>query len=372
MKVGITGADGFLGFHVRAFLHGDRKRFDVRLANRRTFLSAQRLDEFVDGLDAIIHCAGMNRGDESRNGGHQPRPRRSTVGALQRTRAVPTVVFANSTHVDRDSAYGRGKRAAAKVLSAWGRATGAPVHDVILPHVFGEFGRPFYNSVVATFCHLLARKDAPTIDRDGDLELIHAQDVAEHFMAFIAAPSPAEVEGIHRVAGTPLTVSDLLSRLQQMCERYDGDIFPDVSDHIDLCLFNTLRSFMFPARYPRSLRLNTDNRGALFEAVKSDQGGQTFLSWTHPGITRGNHYHRRKVERFLVLSGQADIRLRRLFSDQIVTFRVVGATPAYIDMPTFHTHNITNVGDGELQTFFWANEIFDPDNPDTYPEAVEP
>ena len=122
--------------------------------------------------------------------------------------------------------------------------------------------------------------------------------------------------------------------------------------------------------YPVKLNLRTDARGGLFEAVKTHQGGQTFLSTTHPGITRGRHYHHHKVERFLVVSGQAEIRIRRLFEADVKVFKVSGVEPCFIDMPTFHTHEITNVGDTDLLTLFWSHEIFDPSHPDTYSEPV--
>ena len=139
---------------------------------------------------------------------------------------------------------------------------------------------------------------------------------------------------------------------------------------MELDFFNTYRSYLYPDHYPVPLNLRTDARGGLFEAVKSHQGGQTFLSTTHPGVTRGRHYHHHKVERFLVVSGQAEIRIRRLFGDEVRVFKVNGAEPCFIDMPTFHTHEITNVGDTDLLTLFWSHEIFDPSNPDTYSEPV--
>jgi UDP-2-acetamido-2,6-beta-L-arabino-hexul-4-ose reductase len=135
-------------------------------------------------------------------------------------------------------------------------------------------------------------------------------------------------------------------------------------------LFNTYRSYLFPQEYPVGLDLKCDPRGELFEAVRGHSGGQTFMSFTRPGITRGNHYHRRKVERFLVVKGAARIRIRPMFRGVATEFLVSGATPVYIDMPTLHTHNITNVGDDDLLTLFWTNEIFDPSDPDTFAEQV--
>ncbi len=167
-----------------------------------------------------------------------------------------------------------------------------------------------------------------------------------------------------------MQVSEALRRLRGIHESYQAGIIPNLSDPLELEFFNTYRSYLYPDHYPVPLNFLTDARGGLFEAVKSHHGGQTFLSTTHPGVTRGRHYHHQKVERFLVVSGQAEIRIRRLFGEQVKSFKVSGDKPCFIDIPTFHAHEITNVGETELLTMFWSHEIFDPLNPDTYSEPV--
>lgn len=365
MNIGITGADGLIGWHLRAFLRV-RGGHDVRLATRHTFVDPDRLAAFVDGLDAVVHLAGMNRGEEAEVEATNVGLAVALVTAFEKSGAVPRVAFSNSIHVDRDTAYSRGKRTAAIHLRAWADRSGAPFANLMFPHTFGEFGKPFHNSVVSTFCHQFAHSQSPQIIVDGDLELIHAQDVAARCFCAIESGE----NGDFRIHGMPMKVSALLQRLKRMAASYAAQIVPDLRDPLDVRLFNTLRSYLFPDRYPVALTLHSDDRGTLFEAVKSETGGQTFLSTTRPGITRGNHFHTRKVERFLVASGEAEIRLRKLFSDQAVIFRVGGEHPCYVDMPTFHTHSITNVGASELVTLFWANEIFDPNDPDTCPEPV--
>ena len=365
MKIGITGADGLLGYHFRALLHSSGG-CEPCLAGRQTFADQAALDRFVGGLDGIAHLAGMNRGDEGEVEATNTALAASLVAALERTGSAPIVVYANSTHIERDTGYGRGKRAAAEHLSRWAGASGAKFCDLVLPNVFGEFGRPYYNSVVSTFCHQIAAGETPEIHVDGVIELVHAQDVGRRIQSAIDEGKSGQV----RMAGTPIRVSALLERLRSLHGEYVGQVVPDLGDPLDLRLFNTLRSYMFPGHYPVVLNLRSDDRGSLFEAVKALGSGQTFMSSTHPGITRGNHYHLRKLERFLVVAGDAEIRLRRLFSDDVKIFRVSGGCPSYIDMPTFYTHSITNVGEGDTITLFWANEIFDSDDPDTYAEAV--
>lgn len=366
MKIGITGAEGLIGWHQRAYLKSIGG-CEVRLASRETFRQSGLLTGFVDELDAIIHLAGMNRGDDTEIEATNAALARDLVVACKQTETRPFVVYANSTHQDRDTAYGRGKRAAADTFRLWAEQSGAGFTNLILPHVFGEFGKPFYNSVVSTFCHQLARNEAPQIITDGDLELLHVQDVVAQCWKAIRENQRGDI----RMNGVGMKVSELLRHLTDMRDQYLAMVMPRLETELDVRLFNTLRSYLFPAHYPVVLTLYSDARGSLFEVVKSNSGGQVFMSTTHPGITRGNHFHTRKVERFLVASGEADIRLRKLFSDEVISFKVCGDTPCYVDIPTFHTHHITNTGQSELVTLFWVNEIFDPADPDTFQEQVD-
>ena len=366
MIVGVTGADGLLGTHVRAYLHGI-PGMHVRAAGRQTFETGA-LTTFVEGCDAIIHLAGMNRGDDLVVAETNVAVARQLVTALEKTGSQAHVLFSSSTHIERDTPYGASKREVASLLEAWATGSGGKFTNVILPGVFGEGGKPFYNSVVSTFCHQLATGETPTAHNDALTEQIHAQEVARRMEAIIREGVVGDV----RVQGHSLTVYALLNTLTGMQELYGQHIIPDLREDLRRDLFNTFRSYLYPQHYPVRLTLHTDPRGSLFEAVKSLNGGQSFMSTTHPGITRGNHYHTRKVERFLVTGGEAEIRLRHLFGQEVQTFRVSGDQPSYVDIPTLHTHNITNVGAATLSTLFWTHELFDPANPDTVAELVEP
>lgn len=365
MRIGITGARGLLGTHLHAYLHG-QPGVEVRAGGREIYADQAALREFVDGCDAIVHLAGMNRGDDAELARTNVRLCEDLVTALEAAKAAPHVLFSSSTHIDRDSAYGASKRQAAQVLRDWAQRSGGAFTNVILPGVFGEGGRPFYNSVVSTFCSQLARGETPTANAEAMVEQVHAQQVARHVHALIGRET-----GDVRVEGTRLSVGDLLGRLRDFQRLYDVHVIPDVRTEFDRDLFNTYRAYLYPQRYPVPLTLHTDDRGSLFEAVKSHNGGQSFMSTTHPGVTRGNHYHTRKIERFLVTGGEAEIRLRHVTGTEVQRFRVSGEVPAYVDIPTLHTHSITNVGPGVLTTLFWTHELFDPAHPDTYPEPVE-
>ncbi len=361
----VTGACGFLGWHVRAYFHS-RPEFKIIEIDRTAFNASDRLDDAICQADAVIHLAGMNRGEEQEIEQVNVGLTRRLIDTCLKGGVRPQVLLADSTHRERDTAYGRSKRRSAELLTKWALETGGAFTDLVLPNVYGEGGRPFYNSVVSTFCHQLACGEMPSIIQDGQLELVHAQAVAGE----MASAIERRKTGAIRMTGSGMSVSDLLLKLQEFDRSYRGHLIPQFLREADLDLFNTYRFYLYPKHYPVTIPLHGDTRGQLFEAVKSHHGGQCFISTTKPGITRGNHYHARKVERFLVLNGEAVIRIRRLFTNDTVEFTVAGSVPQYIDMPTFSTHNITNMGKGDLTTLFWAHEIYDPQRADTIREPV--
>lgn len=366
MRIGITGADGFLGWHLRCLLHGRTDDTAVP-CDQASFADDTALDDLVATSDAIVHFAGINRGTEAEvlNGNLAITDR--LIAALQRSGRSPHVLFASSIQIERDNPYGQAKRVCAQHLQAWADSCGARFTTVVLPNVFGEFGRPFYNSVVATFCHQLVHGEEPHIVADALLELIHAQDAVARFVAL----AHERVVGMVRVKGhDPLLVSDILARLQGLNVSYASDTFPVLGDPFDLQLFNTLRSFQFPDQARGAFEVHADARGSLWEVARAQGAGQAFVSWTVPGAARGNHYHRYKVERFAVLSGSGRIRLRRLFTPDVRTYDLTGEAPGYVDMPTFCTHSIENIGSTPLLTLFWSGELFDEGKPDTWSEPV--
>jgi UDP-2-acetamido-2,6-beta-L-arabino-hexul-4-ose reductase len=355
MTLVVTGADGFLGWHTRVLAHARGLAAVVGVCR------GGDLDR-VDGADRVVHIAGVNRGGPAEIAGGNLGAAEALAAAIGRAAAPPrTVVYANSAQAGNGTPYGDAKAAAGAVLADAAARAGSRFVDVTLPNLFGEHGRPFYNSVVATFAHLLATGGTPEVHDDRELDLLHVTDAAA--LLLDPAPGPAPM--------FRATVSDLAARLTRFAEVYRTGEIPALGGRDDVRLFNTYRSQCFPAHYPMRPARHSDARGELVEAVKvHGGGGQSFVSSTVPGVTRGQHYHLAKVERFLVLRGEAEISLRRLLHDDVVTFRVSGDEPAIVDMPTMWAHNITNTGSGELLTLFWANDLFDAANPDTYPEEV--
>ncbi len=360
MKIGITGASGQIGWHLRCHL-ASQNEGDVVLADRATFSDPDALDTFVRDLDILIHLAGVNRGEAEEIETVNRQLAERLIDSLSRTCAKPHLVFSSSIHRDRPTAYGNAKRFCAERFAEWAKESGGRFTNVILPHVFGEHGKPFYNSVVHTFCYQLANNEQPEVLKDETLTLVHAQKVAEHLLA----AGRSESQNLLTVDGEEILVSQLLTRLTRLSETYQQNIVPDLRDPLTLALFNTYRSYLYPSHFPLDLTRHSDNRGDLFELVKELNGGQVYVSTTKPGVTRGNHFHCRKFERFVVLKGTATICIRRMFTDEIKQFEVHGDEPQVLDIPTLHTHNLINSGQDELMTLFWAHEIFDASLPDT-------
>jgi UDP-2-acetamido-2,6-beta-L-arabino-hexul-4-ose reductase len=365
--IGITGSSGFLGWHMRCLL-STKEDISVVVADRNTFCSNSSLINFVTQCDVIIHLAGINRGTDEDISTINPQLAKMLVRAIKESSATPHILYSSSTHIERGSVYGVSKQGASDVFQQWATETGGLFSNIILPNLFGEYGKPFYNSVVATFCYQLANKEIPLVEHDGEIELLHAQDACSVFLDSIGHNTAGEL----RPPGNKMLVSEMLDTLLNLQNTYGDGVIPSFDDLFTLRLFNTYRSYLYPDNFPVHLQMHSDDRGLLFEAVKTLHGGQAFLSTTVPGITRGDHFHFDKVERFLVVKGSATIRIRKLFSDETIKYRVGGEQPAFVDIPTLCTHNITNTGDDELLTFFWSHELYNPDNPDTYFVPVTP
>lgn len=365
-RTAITGAQGFLGWHLACRLRAHRQTEADRWG--RDVLDGDGLASRVAEVDTVFHLAGVNRAESEGavEEGNVELARRLAGAILEAGRPIH-VVYANSIHSRTDTAYGRGKAQAAAVLEEAVRSVGGSLADVVLPNLFGEHGRPRYNSFVATFCAEIAAGRTPTVLEDREVPLLHAQGAAEALL--VAADSRADAE--HEPDATPLSVRGVLEELESMAELYGTGEVPDVSDPFRLDLFNTYRSYLFPSAYPIHPTTFADARGTLFETVRSHGGtGQAFMSTTVPGATRGDHYHLRKIERFCVVKGQARINLRRLYGTDVVSFDVDGDAPGFVDMPTMWVHNIENTGSTELVTMFWTDQLLDPVSPDQFPEKV--
>lgn len=365
-RIAITGGFGFLGWHTACRLRALHKVEPVRLG-RDDFADLDRLIQKLSDVDAVIHIAGVNRADndDAVEQGNVDLAR-TLAEALTEVGKPVNVVFANSVQAEVDNPYGRGKRAAGELLGTAVRDLNGRFADLLLPNLFGEHGRPGYNSFVATFVHEVAAGRTPNVSGDREIELLHAQDAA-------AALIKALGSDVHEVVnGEPILISRVLELFQEFHELYreKGEV-PDISTPMYRNLFNTYRAATFPEMWPVSPRVHGDNRGDLYETVRAHGGtGMAFMSTTLPGQKRGEHYHLHKVERFFVVKGEAEIELRRLLHDEVITFRLNGDQPSFVDMPALWVHNIRNVGEAELVTMFWADQLLDITNPDQFPETI--
>ena len=370
MKIGITGQAGFVGTHLYNFLK-IQENTELIPFQDDYFLNEIKLASFVKSCDVIVHLAAMNRHDD-------PQVIYDTniqlvqalINAMKREEVQPHILFSSSTQEDNDNLYGQSKKDGRILFEQWAKKVNAKFTAMVVPNVFGPFGRPNYNSVVATFCHKLTHGETPEIHLDGSVKLIYVQELANEF--FRAICGEIEEQNYRVPYSKEIKVSEILSLLKKYKQTYfENYIFPELNGSFETNLFNTFRSYFdMEKHYPVKLVKHSDPRGSFVETVKLEMGGQVSFSTTVPGITRGNHYHTRKIERFAVIKGNALIQLRRIGSDEVHDFYLDGDQPAFVDMPVWYTHNIKNIGDEDLLTIFWINEFFDPNDPDTYFEEA--
>ncbi len=370
MRIGITGQAGFVGTHLFNFL-GLQKDVERIGFEDSYFQDENKLRDFANSCDVIVHLAAMNRHND-------PDVLYRTnillveklISAMETEHVKPHVIFSSSTQEERDNKYGQSKKEGRELLLNWAQRNNAAFTGMVIPNVFGPFGNPFYNSVVATFSHQLTHNEQPRIDVDGTLKLIYVNELVAEIWSIIDQKKSLPVYPIAFTAEAK--VSEILAILENFKSQYvENAILPEIMNRFELNLFNTFRSYINHSdHFPVLLKKNTDNRGSFVETVKTSIGGQFSFSTTHPGITRGEHFHTRKIERFAVIQGNAVIELRKIGSDEIIHFELNGINPSFVDMPVWYTHNITNVGDEDLLTLFWINEFFDPSDPDTFFEKV--
>lgn len=388
MKIGITGQSGFMGTHLYNYL-GLQEEIKCIPFKDEYFNQPENLKNWVKQCDAIIHLAAMNRhGDPQVIYDTNIKLVKQLIKAIEETDSKPHILFSSSTQEKRDNLYGKSKKEGRELFEQWALKNNAKFTGLIIPNVFGPFGNPYYNSFIATFCHQLTHGEQPKIDVDGKVKLIYVGELVHNIWDVIEGPQIKQIntdknisenqqdQRYQRAIKIPFTsevkVSKVLNLLENYKEHYfEKGIFPDLNDTFERNLFNTFVCYMdIENHFPVKLNQHTDERGSFVETVKLNSGGQISFSTTKPGITRGNHYHTRKAERFAVIKGKAQIQLRKIGTDKILNFELDGNEPSYVDMPVWYTHNITNIGNEEVYTIFWISEFFNPNDPDTYFEKV--
>jgi UDP-2-acetamido-2,6-beta-L-arabino-hexul-4-ose reductase len=361
----VTGSSGFIGKNLCVALS---RRQDVNVLCFDANDDPRLLKGHLAKADIIYHLAGVNRPQnvaefaEGNTGLTQ-----SIISILDRHGRTPAIIMSSSTQAELNNPYGLSKKEAEDILFAYAAGSGAPVYVYRLTNVFGKWSRPNYNSVVSTFCYNIAHGLEITFsDPANELELVYIDDVVTEFIAVLAGKR----EGPDTCLGVGPTYRITLAELAERIYRF-RDIratleIPDLSDDLTRKLHATYLSYLEPTDFSYPLEIKSDNRGELAELIKSAQFGQMFVSRTHGGITRGNHHHDTKVEKFCVLQGEAVIRFRHLFSEEVIEYKVSGLRWEVVDIPPGYTHHIENLSDSEMIVLFWANQVFNPEKPDTY------
>ena len=364
MKIVVTGAQGFIGKNLVARLsqQADHQLFSFGHQDPWSALAAR-----LAQADIVFHLAGVNRPQsvEEFHTGNVDFTQQICDQLATTGRAVP-LVLASSMQATLDNPYGVSKRQAEEIVRAYAAQNQARVAIYRLPGVFGKWCRPNYNSVVATFCYNIAH-DLPITVNDPTrlLELVYIDDVITHFLQQLVGIATGVtmpmVEPIQQI-----TLSALADQIHSFRQSRQTLQAPGVTDPFVHKLYATYLSYLAADDFGYQLEKRSDQRGSLAEFIKLPAFGQIFVSRTKPGITRGNHYHHTKTEKFLVLEGDAIVRFRALDNSAVIEYPVKGNEYQVVDIPPGYTHSIENVGDSELVTLFWASEVFDPHHPDTY------
>ena len=382
MKILVTGAKGFVGRNLVSQLHniqsGKARNYGMEGKELTVFeydvnSDASELDVYCRQADFVFNLAGVNRPKESSefmkgNFGFAS----TLLDTLKKYGNTCPVMLSSSTQAAQDNPYGESKRAGEQLMFDYSKETGAKVLVYRFPNVFGKWCRPNYNSAVATFCHNIAH-DLPIQVNDPDvvMNLVYVDDVVDELLAALNGREHrkgdyCEVPVVHTI--TLGSIAVLIKSFRRMSENLD---VPDLSDAFTKKLYSTYLSYLPVEKFRYPLKMNVDERGSFTEIIRTADRGQFSVNISKPGITKGQHWHHTKNEKFVVVSGHGLIQLRKIGCEEIIEFEVSGDRIEAVEMIPGYTHNIINLSDTEdLVTVMWANERFDPQRPDTYFEEV--
>src|SRR5690606_18999546 len=365
MNILVTGAKGFVGKNLVAELknQGYGNIFEF---TKESDLSI--LDNYTKECDFVFHLAGINRPKEEAefmegNFGLTSQ----LLELLKKNNNKAPVLITSSIQAERDNAYGRSKKAGEDLIFNYQNDTGVKAYVYRLPNLFGKWSQPNYNTVVATYCHNIARGlDIQVNNPDAELNLCYIDDVLEEFINALKGKPTTQDEFCVVPVTHNIKLGDLANLIQSFKDSRTDLSIPNMEDEFTKKLYSTYLSFLPEDQFSYELKMNTDHRGSFTEFIRTPERGQVSVNVSKPGITKGNHWHHTKNEKFLVVRGEGLIRFRKIDSDEIIEYRVSGEKLEVVDIPTGYTHSIVNVGDKDLVTVMWANECFDPEKPDTY------
>lgn len=369
MKILITGSDGFVGknlvWELRSKGYDDLYLYDLGT-------EPSLLDAYTKDCEFVFHLAGVNRPKDQEeymqgNFGFTD----VLLSSLKKNGNTCPILITSSIQAALDNPYGKSKKAGEDLLFSHGIQTGSIVYVFRLPNVFGKWCRPNYNSAIATFCYNIAR-DLPITVNDPEvvMSLVYIDDVLEAFLDALKGKVLKEDRFCKVAIVHTVKLGRIVELLQGFKDSRANLSVPDMSSSFEKVLYSTYLSYLPENKFSYLLKMNIDDRGSFTEIIRTAERGQFSVNISRPGITKGNHWHHTKNEKFLVVYGKALIQFRRIGSEEVIDYHVTGERLEVVDIPPGYTHNIINEGEGDLVTFMWASEPYNADSPDTIFEKV--
>lgn len=371
MKVLVTGSNGFVGKNLVSTLKNDDK-YEVYTFDREDTI--EDLEKYTKECDFVVHLAGVNRPENPEDFYRGNAGLTETIcDLLIESGNYAPILISSSIQAELENDYGMSKREGEEHLLRYQEKTGSNVYIYRLPNLFGKWTRPFYNSVVATWSYQITRDEEIKIDNpQHELNLVYIDDLVDEILKAMEGKGNRIVQSYYSVPiSYHVTLDKLAKTLKSFRESRKNRFIPNMADDLSRKLYSTYLNYLPENDFSYDLITHKDHRGSFTEFVKSEYAGQVSVNVSAPNVTKGEHWHHSKNEKFLVVKGKGLISFRDIFSDEVIEYYVSEDKLEVVDIPTGYTHNIINLGEEDMVTIMWVNEPFDPDNPDTFALEVK-